>query len=96
MNKPGGELFQQSYIPAIAMPRATLRHSLLKLPIAQWTKPDHICGFAQRVGYTGNQDKDLAIYRLKIKNNNNQHTFTLPGLFVIENGIFIDYEQWRN
>jgi len=56
--------------------------------------PELICGFAQRVGYTGSQDKDLAIYRLKVKPGKDLSTVTLPGFFVIENGVFLDYEQW--
>ena len=96
MNQQRQELFQQSYVPVVAMPHATLRHSLLRLPIALHTAPDRACGFAQRVGYTGNQDTDLAIYRLKIKGTRDIPTITLPNLFVIENGIFVDYDQWRN
>lgn len=49
---------------------------------------------AQRIGYTGNRDDDLAIYRLKIKPGADLPTITLPGFFVIEDGIFKDYEQW--
>ena len=95
MNQQRQELFQQSYVPAVAMAHATLRYSLPRLPVALQTEPDRICGFAQRVGYTGNQDTDLAIYRLKIKAVHNIPTITLPNLFVIENGVFVDYEQWR-
>ena len=82
------------YIPAANIGSATFRHSLSKVQVATRKAPELICGFAQRVGYTGSQDKDLAIYRLKIKPGKDLSTVTLPGFFVIENGIFLDYEQW--
>src|SRR5579859_1519231 len=83
------------YIPAITLNHATFRHSLSKVQIAVLQSPERICGIAQRVGYTGSQDKDLAMYRLKVKTGNTLPTITLPGFFVIENGVFVDYEQWR-
>lgn len=85
---------QQTYISVVAISRITLKHSLYRLPIATADAPDHICGVAQRVGYTGKQDNDLAIYRLKVKTGNNLPVMTLPGFFVLEQGVFVDYEQW--
>ena len=82
------------YIPATSIGSATFRHSLSKVQVAIRKAPELICGFAQRVGYTGSQDKDLAIYRLKIKPGKDLPTVTLPGFFVIENGVFLEYEQW--
>ena len=85
---------QQTYIPIIAIARITLKHTLYRLPIAMKDAPDHICGTAQRVGYTGTQQNDLAIYRLKVKTVSHLPVITLPGFFVLEQGIFVDYEQW--
>jgi hypothetical protein len=85
---------QLTYIPAVAVTQVTLRHSLQKIPVAIPGQPDRICGMAQRIGYTGNSDDDLAIYRLKIKAGEALPTITLPGFFVIDGGIFKDYEQW--
>src|SRR5437762_4353176 len=85
---------QQTYIPTVVIGRITLKHSLYRLPIATANAPDQICGVAQRVGYTGKQENDLAIYRLKVKTGNNLPVITLPGFFVLEQGIFVDYEQW--
>ena len=86
--------FENVYIPATSIGSATFRHSLSKVQVAIRKAPELICGFAQRVGYTGSQDKDLAIYRLKVKPGKDLPTVTLPGFFVIENGVFLDYEQW--
>jgi len=36
-------------------------------------------------------ETDLAIYRLKIKPTSDLPLVTLPGFFVLENGIFIRY-----
>lgn len=85
---------QLTYRPAVAITQVTLRHSLQKIPVVVPGEPERICGVAQRVGYTGNRDEDLAIYRLKIKANEDLPTITLPGFFVIEDGIFKDYERW--
>lgn len=85
---------QPTYIPTIAIGSITQKHSLYRLPIATLDTPDRICGIAQRVGYTGKQDNDLTIYRLKIKTGNNLPVMTLPGFYVLEQGIFVDYEQW--
>lgn len=85
---------QKTYVPAIVLPRATLKNSLQRLPVTVKGARDHVCGAAQRVGYTGHSDDDLAIYRLKVKFGKNFSTITLPGFFVIEDGIFQSYEQW--
>ena len=87
--------FENIYIPATHMGPATFRYSLSKVQVAIRKAPELICGFAQRVGYTGSQDKDLAVYRLKVKPRIDLPTVTLPGFFVIENGAFLEYEQWR-
>jgi hypothetical protein len=86
---------QQIYIPVIATVSATLRHSLRKLEITTTHMPEQICGIAQRIGYTGNQRQDLAIYRLKVKGKRSFSSITLPGFYIIENGVFVDYEQWQ-
>lgn len=85
---------QQTYVPVVAIGRITLKHSLYRLPIATTVAPDSICGVALRVGYTGRQENDLAIYRLKIKIGNNLPVMTFPGFFVLEQSVFVDYEQW--
>ena len=85
---------QQTYIPVVAIGRITLKHSLYRLPIATLDVPDHTCGVAQRVGYIGTQENDLTLYRLKVKAGNNLSIMTLPGFFVLEQGVFVDYEQW--
>jgi len=85
---------QQTYIPIVAISRITLKHSLYRLPVATAAAPDKVCGVAQRVGYTGKQENDLAIYRLKIKTGINPPVLTLPGFFVLEQGIFVEYDQW--
>lgn len=86
--------FQHMYIPAVTLPQFTLKHSLQKIPVAIKGAIDDICGTAQRVGYTGSKDEDLAVYRLKVKLGKNLTTITLPGFFVVEDGIFTNYEQW--
>lgn len=82
------------YIPAVALMRATFKHSLNKVSVATMALPNQICGEARRIGYTGKLDNDLALYRLKIKLDGSHPTVTLPGLYIIDGGVFVDYEQW--
>jgi hypothetical protein len=84
------------YVPVIAVTRATLKHSWNKIPVATAIAPDHICGEARRIGYTGKGENDLALYRLKIRPGNGLSTVTLPGIYIIEDGLFQDYEDWKH
>ncbi len=83
---------QQTYIPAIAITRATLKHSWNRVPVATSAAPNQVCGEARRIGYTGKKESDLALYRLKIKSHNGSPTMTLPNLYVIKDGLFEEYE----
>ncbi len=87
---------QHIYIPSVAIIRATLKYSANKLPVSTSNNPEQICGEARRIGYTGKLDSDLALYRLKIKMSKEHPTLTLPGLYIIEDGFFQDYEQWSS
>ena len=82
------------YVPLLAILEATFKHSLAKLEVAILNAPEEVCGIAQRVGYTGSKDTDVAIYRLKIRGGRFRSTITLPGFYVIDKGIFTDYELW--
>ncbi len=84
---------QRTYVPAIAIMRATLKHSWGRISVATAYAPQKLCGKACRIGYTGKDEDDLAIYRLKIKIGDGIPTVTLPGLYIIENGKFVEYEQ---
>ncbi|GHO93501.1 hypothetical protein KSF_035490 [Reticulibacter mediterranei] len=83
------------YIPAIAIMRATFKHSWNKIPVATTAAPEHVCGEARRIGYSGKDENDLALYRLKIRPGRGLPTVTLPGIYIIENGLFQDYEDWK-
>jgi hypothetical protein len=83
------------YVPIIAITRATLKHSWNKISVATATAPNHICGEARRIGYTGKDENDLALYRLKIRPGHGLSTVTLPAIYIIEDGIFQDYEDWK-
>jgi hypothetical protein len=81
------------YLPAVIRVPGTVKSSLRKVVIALRDAPEHACGAAFRVGYTGSLETDLAIYRLKIKPSFGKPLVTLPGLFVLEEGLFREYEQ---
>ncbi|GAC1435034.1 MAG: hypothetical protein PVS3B3_35430 [Ktedonobacteraceae bacterium] len=82
---------QQTYIPAVTITSATFKHSWGKLPVATMGAPERVCGEARRIGYTGKSETDFAIYRLKIKSSHGLPTVTLPSLYVIKNGFFVEY-----
>jgi hypothetical protein len=94
MERQSMPLRQATYVPAVSINQITAKHAMGKVFIALATAPDHICGIARRIGYTGNQDNDLAIYRLKVKIGQGSSVVTLPNLFVVEGGMFVDYEEW--
>lgn len=87
---------QQTYLPAIHDASPVFEQSLRSVPIVASDAPDSVCGIAYRVGSTGKSRSDLAMYRLKLKVSlASLRTATLPGFFVIEDGIFVEYERWR-
>ena len=89
-------LAQQIFVPTPPIQRITTRQTMGKVQIASLKQPDSICGIALRVGYTGKGYEDLATYRLKIKTERTKIFVTLPSVFVVEDGIFLDYEAWRS
>ena len=84
-----------NYVPAIATKQITARHTMGRVPIAEQGAPQCICGVAKRIGYTGPHDSDLAIYRLKVKAHTSDNATTLPTLYVVDGGLFVDYDEWR-
>lgn len=84
---------QPTYQPAIVPIPGTLKHSLRKMSIATIEAPTRICGVAQRIGYTGTLETDLAMYRLRVKFNNEHIAVTLEGFFVLEKGVFRVYQS---
>ncbi len=95
MDKRDSNERQVTYIPAVPIAQITVRHTMGRVPIAKESNPDAICGLARRVGYTGTSACDLAIYRLKVKERRNDNAMMLPMLYVVDEGFFVDYEEWR-
>ena len=85
-----------TYVPTINIRRITAKHTLGRLPIATIDEPECVCGMARRIGYTGRNATDLAIYRLKVRLAQQSSVTTLSTLFVVDEGRFIDYEQWQH
>ena len=87
---------QQIFVPAPPIQRITIRETLGRIQVASLKQPGYVCGVARRTGYTGKGNEDLATYRLKIKVEGSKAFMTLPSIFVVENGIFLDYEAWHS
>jgi hypothetical protein len=62
-----------------------------KISLATLDASDLVCGVTQRVGFTGTLETDLAIYRLKVRHSPDRPAVTLPGFFVLEDGVFRMY-----
>ena len=84
-----------TFVPMVKVDRITTKHTFGRLPIATLDTPERSCGTARRVGYTGKNAFDLAIYRLKVKFDRQNAVMTLPLLFVVDDGKFIDYQEWQ-
>lgn len=80
------------YLVAVVPLSATVASSARKLSVSSEQDPEHVCGQALRVGYTGTLPTDLALYRLKIKPAPSRPPVTLSGFFVLELGVFHAYE----
>ncbi len=95
MNEQTQGLAQQIFVPLVPTRSITIKYTLGKLLITSLNKPGEVCGVARRVGYTGKHSDDLATYRLKIRVAGMKTFTTLPSVFVVDDGIFIDYEEWQ-
>ena len=91
-----GSIPQQSYIPVLLDASGSLEHPPPKMPIATRTTPEQICGKARRIGYTTAHRDALALYRIKTQTNHRNTYVTLPSIFVLVEGVFLDYQQWFN
>ena len=96
MDKRADALTHQVFVPTPPVQRITTRQTLGRLQVAPLKQPEAVCGVARRTGYTGKGNEDLATYRLKIKREGSREFMTLPSIFVVENGIFLDYETWHS
>lgn len=54
------------YLSLLPYLRATVKHSLARIPCSRSDTPGQMCGIARRIGYSGSKPDDLALYRLKI------------------------------
>ena len=84
---------QQRYIPATSDTSAGFLLHVIRFPIALQDAPGQVCGTAHRVGYAHLASGKQAVYRLKLRMNfAGRKTATLPGFFILVNGVFEEYE----
>jgi hypothetical protein len=88
------ELLWGVYVPHNGIAQIMAKDRIRRVPVAEANEPGHICGMACRVGYTGKSEQDLAIYRLKITYDAHSPSITLPAFFVVDGGVFVEYEEW--
>lgn len=86
---------QTVFVPTPPITRITTRQMLGKISVSPLNSPGDVCGTARRVGYTGKCSDDLATYRLKIRMGSTKYFETLPSVFVVDDGVFLDYNEWR-
>lgn len=88
-------LMQLKFVPMKPFEQITAQHNLKRVMIASMDDPERVCGVARRVGFAGTQASDLALYRLKIMKDDGRTFITLPHWFVVDQGRFINYEEWN-
>lgn len=86
---------QTVFIPTSPISRITTKQMLGKISVSHLENPGEVCGIARRVGYTGKCSDALATYRLKIRMGSTKMFETLPSVFVVDDGIFVEYIEWR-
>ena len=82
------------YRPVFDIVRITTRQALRRLAIARIDEPERACGIAKRIGYTNTTKVALALYRLNLQTERGRLGRMLPSLYVVDEGIFVDYQQW--
>ena len=87
---------QQIYIPVFLDASGSLERTPSKIPIAIRATPGQICGKARRIGYTTVHSNSFALYRIKTQTNHRNSYITLPSIFVLFEGVFLDYQEWSS
>ena len=87
---------QQNYIPVFLDASGSLERPPSKIPIAIRATPKQICGKARRIGYTTVHSNSFALYRIKTQTDHRNSYVTLPSIFVLVEGVFLDYLEWSN
>ena len=87
---------QDSYIPVLLDTSSSPERPPSKIPIATRTMPERICGKARRIGYTTPYNDALALYRIKTQTDHRSSYVTLPSIFVLVEGVFLDYQEWSD
>ena len=87
---------QQSYVAVLLDTSSSLEHHPSKIPIATRTTPEKICGKAGRIGFTTPYNDALALYRIKTQTDHRSSYVTLPSIFVLVEGVFLDYQEWSD
>lgn len=96
-HKPGEVFIEAShtgYIAAGIPGGGTGSRSRGKVPVATRHAPGIICGEAHRIGYAGLESNTSPLYRIKIVDGRKRRRVALPNMFVLEQGVFHDYEEW--
>lgn len=83
------------YAPANSMNRLSIIFQHLgRLPVIRREQPEHICGIARRIGFIKKHKKRLALYQLKLYQNDwCAIGNVLPELFIVKEGIFVAYSR---
>ena len=83
---------QQRYVPAETDLPGEILSLRRRFPIALKNVPEQICGIAYRVGWTSKMKRNQALFRLRLNMDHaNYGTATLPNLYILEDGIFVEY-----
>jgi hypothetical protein len=87
---------QQHYRPTVAfVEKNGVDTSYGRVPLCTCEHPEHVCGIAKKIGYTGREITDRTLYRVKLFTERKLKPVTLPSLFVFDDGLFLELDQWE-
>lgn len=85
---------QPVYIPVMMDEPLDITRLKRRIAIALQDTPDAVCGIAYRIGRIVTEDGDQALYRLRLSMGHaNYGTNTLPGIYMLKDGKFVEYES---
>jgi hypothetical protein len=96
LERPHGKIVQmteQVYIPVNIDTLSDSLYLLKTIPLAVQSNPNQVCGVARRVGYIYRANVKQPMYRLKLRQSlASKKTATLPGFYILVNGVFVRHE----
>ena len=86
-------LTQEKEYP-LYIPRGTATHTGGKLLVATRSAPHRVRGEAYCIGYIDAPERSYGVYQIHIKTAFSSGKLALSLLFVLDNNVFHEHEEW--